>query len=107
MGEPGTLLGPESTAWGLKELVLTVGMALRISRPHVAMLMFICGARRNVLPGEGYDDDHQTTSTIRIFDVQSNILREGALLYLIVLIVKRQDNVKKKGIRIQGCPQFP
>lgn len=52
MGEPGRLLGPVSAACGLKEFVLTVGMALLTRRPHVAMLMFICGARRKVLPGD-------------------------------------------------------
>lgn len=41
VGEPGRLLGPVSAACGLKELVLTVGMALLTRRPHVAMLMFI------------------------------------------------------------------
>lgn len=50
VGEPGRLLGPISAAWGLKELVLTVGMALLTRRPQVAMLMFICGARRKVFP---------------------------------------------------------
>lgn len=50
VGEPGRLLGPVSAAWGLKEFVLTVGMALLTRRPQVAMLMFICGARRKVLP---------------------------------------------------------
>lgn len=50
VGEPGRLLGPVSAAWGLKELVLTVGMALLTRRPQVAMLMFICGARKKVLP---------------------------------------------------------
>lgn len=52
MGDPGSPLCPVSAAWGLKELVLTVGMALLTSRPHVAMLMFIWGARRKVLPGD-------------------------------------------------------
>lgn len=51
VGDPGRLLGPVSAACGLKELVLTVGMALLTRRPQVAMLMFICGARRKVLPG--------------------------------------------------------
>lgn len=51
MGEPGRLLGPVSAACGLKEFVLTVGMALLTRRPQVAMLMFICGARKKVLPG--------------------------------------------------------
>lgn len=41
VGEPGRLLCPNSAACGLKELVLTVGMALRTSRPQVAMLIFI------------------------------------------------------------------
>lgn len=41
VGDPGSPLCPVSAAWGLKELVLTVGMALLTSRPHVAMLMFI------------------------------------------------------------------
>lgn len=41
VGEPGSPLCPVSAACGLKELVLTVGMALLTSRPHVAMLMFI------------------------------------------------------------------
>lgn len=41
VGDPGRLLGPVSAACGLKELVLTVGMALLTRRPHVAMLMFI------------------------------------------------------------------
>lgn len=41
VGEPGMLLDPVSAACGLKELVLTVGMALLTRRPHVAMLMFI------------------------------------------------------------------
>lgn len=50
VGEPGRLLGPVSAAWGLKELVLTVGMALLTRRPQVAMLMFICGARKKVFP---------------------------------------------------------
>lgn len=50
VGDPGRLLGPVSAAWGLKELVLTVGMALLTRRPQVAMLMFICGARKKVLP---------------------------------------------------------
>lgn len=53
MGDPGSPLCPVSAAWGLNELVLTVGMALLTSRPHVAMLMFIWGARRKVLPGDG------------------------------------------------------
>ncbi len=41
VGEPGRLLCPVSAACGLKELVLTVGMALLTRRPQVAMLMFI------------------------------------------------------------------
>ena len=41
VGEPGRLMGPVSETCGLKELVLTGGMALLTSRPHVAMLMFI------------------------------------------------------------------
>lgn len=41
VGEPGSPPCPPSLACGLKELVLTAGMALLTSRPHVAMLMFI------------------------------------------------------------------
>lgn len=41
VGEPGRLLDPVSAACGLKEFVLTVGMALLTRRPQVAMLMFI------------------------------------------------------------------
>lgn len=57
VGDPGRLLGPVSAACGLKELVLTVGMALLTRRPHVAMLMFICGARRKVLPDREVERD--------------------------------------------------
>lgn len=87
MGDPGSPLCPVSAAWGLKELVLTVGMALLTSRPHVAMLMFIWGARRKVLPG---DDEKRIKPARGRFGFKSGgfcggltlLLRENLLLPL-------------------------
>lgn len=57
VGPVGVPSGPSSDSsgtWGLYEL-FTEGMALLTSRPHVAILMFICGARRKVFPTQWKD----------------------------------------------------
>lgn len=88
VGEPGRLLGPVSAACGLKELVLTVGMALLTRRPQVAMLMFIWGARRKVLPDEEEaketqeEEERKKSKEVMMFDKDSEKQQEKNMEYM-------------------------
>lgn len=70
---------PRSAAWGLKELLID-GMALLTNLPHVAMLMFIWGARRNVLPKRNKVyvwDDETSEQQITLVPKPSALLMEA------------------------------